>query len=148
MDTLDKIQKGEYTSLRKNEASRWVASDILVGNNSRKELVAGLLQSANNEGEGGPPEEALRSLKKDEMRIKNMRDELFRLQNHRINTPAEVNLYAKQKTMNGYDTFNSNQDMPMQTYPASVTSQPQPMVQTNISLGANPSSLEIQEKIR
>ena len=29
MDNLQKIQNGEYSSLRKNEASRWVANDIL-----------------------------------------------------------------------------------------------------------------------
>jgi len=29
MDSLDKIQNGDYHALRKNEASRWVANDIL-----------------------------------------------------------------------------------------------------------------------
>ena len=33
METLDKIQNGDYTSLRKNEVSRWVANDILRSGN-------------------------------------------------------------------------------------------------------------------
>jgi len=36
MESLDKIQNGDYTHLRKNDASRFVANDILrQGNNMR-----------------------------------------------------------------------------------------------------------------
>jgi hypothetical protein len=29
MDDLDKIKNGEFSTLRKNEASRWAANDII-----------------------------------------------------------------------------------------------------------------------
>ena len=29
MEDLDKVKQGDFTSLRKNEASRWVANDII-----------------------------------------------------------------------------------------------------------------------
>jgi hypothetical protein len=34
MENLEKIQNGQYNQIRKNDASRWVANDILrKGNN-------------------------------------------------------------------------------------------------------------------
>ena len=48
MDNLSKIQNGQYNQIRKNDASRWVANDILrKGNNYRSyDMLPGVTDSS------------------------------------------------------------------------------------------------------
>ena len=83
MDNLGKIQKGDYLSLRKNEASRWAANDIL-----RK---GSQLNFTMQPGSGGQvPADLQDKLEQDAMKIQKMKMNLSELQGMRLNTPDDV----------------------------------------------------------
>ena len=112
MSDLNKIQNGEYSSLRKNEASRWAANDIIrKGGIDQSYDMAGGIRNSHGTFSKIPPD-LQDNLEADALKIQKMKMNLTDMEQERLRTPQEVNHYLmKQNQLNS------------QNYPQSVANQ-------------------------
>ena len=103
MDDLQRVQNGDLSHLRSNEAGRWAANDILRKGNPYRSYDMLPAQNGPNAQPGFDgnyvkiPQEFQHQLTEDELRIARLRMDAKAIGDQRMQTPVEMKQHLHQK---------------------------------------------------